>query len=184
MTSEFVQEQVLMVMAKVYLDAPDSQIPEKYLAAVHELRASKPASFNPHNESLRSERRTQKQKVSPTGLRRGENQIARPPKYSRKKIVEAWNATDDKRLSVVAAQIGCHKQTVHRALVEQGIIVPNGKGGAKPKDKCRNGHDNWRQVYKNGVKNGRYCVTCKAEVGAATNARRTAERRAAREAAA
>ena len=173
-----VQDQVIGVMARVYFDAPDSQIPEKYLPAVLELRSQ----VSTRNTGLvRSERRTQKKKVN--GIGRGMPGVPRPPKYSRKRIVEAWEASEDKTLSAVAKVIGCHKQTVHRALVEQGIIVPSGVGGAKPKDRCKNGHDNWRQVYKNGVKNGRYCVTCKAEIGRETNARRTAERRAAREAA-
>lgn len=179
-SSQAVKDDVAAVLARVFANTEESAIPKRFSKKVARGRAVSPRITNPAVVA-----QVHPEKVKRKGTGRGMPGVPRPPKYSRAQIVTAWEASEVKTLAVVAKQIGCHKQTVHRALVEQGIIVPSGQGGARPKEYCDNGHDMAKHskpvVDRDGnPKGGRYCVPCKAKSGRERNQRLKAERQAAR----
>jgi hypothetical protein len=158
--SESVQSQVALVMAKVYLDAPDSEIPEKYLAAVHELRNSVSADDVPGASLVR----LKKPYRAPTGLKRGENLRGTSSirhtgsKYPKKLIFEKFDS--GMRVSEIAAELNAPDGSIRDIIRRSGRKC--GKSGPRPKTHCKRGHD--LSVHGKPASNGgRYCAECKRQ---------------------
>lgn len=104
--------------------------------------------------------RSSSPRKSPTGLKRGENMLNRPPKYSRSEIVALYKS--GKMVKEIVEITGAHRGTVSRALTESGLDPAERKGGPNRKELCGAGlHD--MAVYGKEIpkpKGGRRCGEC------------------------
>lgn len=157
-----VSEDVAAVLARVFADSEESAIPKRLRKRVVKARASNP--------TLQAEVEVHLEKVKPKSARgenlRGTSSVRYSPrKYDKKQILEMFDS--GLRAVDIARQLDAPHSSIRYVLLNSGRQI-NGKGGAKPKEFCDNGHEmakHSRQIIKNGVLNGRYCVPCKANSG-------------------